>query len=91
MFFYRGDSPGPSSDNLAKKRALEKRSGKVSSNNRNEVKETKIMERTIKCCVLNGCFFWFSIVVFENFMMPFLKWLVLLVLGATGTCNVGKF
>jgi len=80
---HRGDSPGPSSDNLAKKRALEKRSGKVSSNNRNEVKETKIMERTIKCCVLNGCFFWFSIVVFENFMMPFLKWLVLLVLGAT--------
>lgn len=80
---HRGDSPGPSSDNLAKKRALEKRSGKVSSNNRNEAKETKIMERTIKCCVLNGCFFWFSIVMFENFMMPFLHWLVLSVLGVT--------
>ena len=72
-------------------RALEKRSGKVSSNNRNEAKETKIMERTIKCCVLNGCFFWFSIVMFENFMMPFLHWLVLSVLGVTGMCSVLRF
>ena len=64
-------------------RALEKRSGKVSSNSNKEPERNLIMERTIKCCVLNGCFFWFSIVVFENFMMPALHWLVLAVLGAT--------
>jgi len=83
LLHHRGDSPGPSSDNLAKKRALEKRSGKVSSNSNKEPERNLIMERTIKCCVLNGCFFWFSIVVFENFMMPALHWLVLAVLGAT--------
>lgn len=79
---HRGDSPGPSMDNLAKKRALEKRSG-LKSRNQNEPKETKIMERTIKCCVLNGCFFWFSIVIFENVLMPFLNWFVITLLGQT--------
>jgi len=78
---HRGESPGPSMDNLAKKRALEKRSGRLNANHSGTPKETKIMERTIKCCVLNGCFFWFSIVVFENILMPFLQWLVLTFLG----------
>ena len=77
----RGDSPGPS-ENLAKKRALEKRSGKNAGSSKDQG-EPKIMERTIKCCILNGCFFWFSIVVFENFLMPFLHWIVLCVLGQT--------
>ena len=74
----RENSPSP--DNLAKKRALEKRANKGSPQN---PKESKIMERTIKCCVLNGCFFWFSIVVFENLLMPFLKWFIIFILGAT--------
>jgi len=80
----RGDSPGPSSENLAKKRALDKRSGKGGAQSKGgDQGEPKIMERTIKCCILNGCFFWFSIVVFENFLMPFLHWIVLCILGTT--------
>jgi len=74
----RGDSPAPT-DNSAKKRALEKRIKQTQTPSNST--EPKIMERTIKCCVLNGCFFWFSIIVFENILMPFLQGLVLLFLG----------
>ena len=77
----RGESPAPSSENLAKKRALEKRVAKQNQTNTTHSQEPKILERTLKCCVLNGCFFWFSIIVFENILMPFLQGLVLVFLG----------
>ncbi len=81
LLHRRSESPSPSSsDNLAKKRALEKRAGSGKSTN-NGSKEPKIMERTLKCCMLNGCFFWFSIFIFESFLMPFLHWLVITFLG----------
>ncbi len=75
------DSPAPPDmERLAKRRALEKRSNanKTSANNPSE---TKIMERTVKCCILNGCFFWFSIVVFEYVMLPMIRNFIFLVLG----------
>ena len=78
----RGESPAPN-DNLAKKRALDKRLKQSQNQSNNAPQEPKIMERTMKCCVLNGCFFWFSIIVFENIFMPFLHGLVLLFLGHT--------
>lgn len=85
----RGESPSPTNDNLAKRRALEKRTTtKATSHAPNE---TKIMERTIKCCVLNGCFFWFSIIVFENILLPFLQGVILLFLGqAAGSALWGN-
>ena len=78
----RGESPAPN-DNLAKKRAFDKRLKQSQNQSNNAPQEPKIMERTMKCCVLNGCFFWFSIIVFENIFMPFLHGLVLLFLGHT--------
>ena len=38
-------------------------------------------ERTLKCCVLNGCVFWFSIILFENVLLPFIKGLIYMCLG----------
>ena len=54
---------------------------KQNQTNTTHSQEPKILERTLKCCVLNGCFFWFSIIVFENILMPFLQGLVLVFLG----------
>ena len=32
--------------------------------------EPRILERTLKCCMLNGCVFWASIVLFEHIFLP---------------------
>lgn len=79
----RGDSPAPMGDeNLAKRRAIEKRTKQASGlSSHGGPGEAKILERTLKCCVLNGCFFWFSIVIFENVLLPLLHGAILVVLG----------
>ena len=69
-------------DNLAKRRALQRR--KIESNpSRDDSSEPKILERTLKCCVLNGCVFWFSIILFENVLLPSIKALMYLCLGTS--------
>ena len=35
--------------------------------------EPRILERTLKCCMLNGCVFWASIVLFEQIFLPSLR------------------
>jgi len=35
--------------------------------------EPRILERTLKCCMLNGCVFWASIVLFEQLFLPSLR------------------
>lgn len=49
--------------------------------NKEDSSEPKILERTLKCCVLNGCVFWFSIILFENVLLPFIKGLIYMCLG----------
>lgn len=69
-------------DNLAKRRALQRRKNE-SNTNRDDSTEPKILERTLKCCVLNGCVFWFSIILFENVLLPIIKALIYLCLGTS--------
>lgn len=67
-------------DSLAKRRALQRRKNEANAK-REESSEPRILERTLKCCVLNGCVFWFSIILFENVLLPFIKTLIYLCLG----------
>jgi len=67
-------------DNFAKRRALQRRKNE-SNQHREDSSEPKILERTLKCCVLNGCVFWFSIILFENVLLPFIKGLIYMCLG----------
>jgi hypothetical protein len=40
------------------------------------VQEPHILERTVKCCLLNGAVFWTSILIFENVVLPTLQMVV---------------
>merc|ERR1719468_799983 len=61
-------------NNLAKKRALERREReKQRENEKPKKKEPRILERTLKCCVLNGFVFWLSIIIFQNLVLPSVK------------------
>jgi hypothetical protein len=80
-FLLNRESPSRELENLAKRRAVERREqlertngGSVngdSPNNKNS--EPKILERTLKCCLLNGCVFWFSIILFEYVLIPLVQ------------------
>ena len=84
-FLLNRESPSRELESLAKRRAVERReqlenaaavrrSNGVSVNgdspNGNKNSEPKILERTLKCCLLNGCVFWFSIILFEYVLIP---------------------
>jgi len=65
------DSPAREAVNIAKKRAMERREKeKQREFTRSRKKEPNILERTIKCCLLNGAVFWTSIIIFESFVLP---------------------
>eukprot|EP00096_Caligus_rogercresseyi_P002151 TRINITY_DN1406_c0_g1_i2.p1 TRINITY_DN1406_c0_g1~~TRINITY_DN1406_c0_g1_i2.p1 ORF type:complete len:366 (-),score=98.59 TRINITY_DN1406_c0_g1_i2:1229-2326(-) len=49
----------------------------------------RILERTLKCCALNGCVFWLSIVLFERAVLPTLKMGLFAVLGEPRS-NLGE-
>jgi hypothetical protein len=78
-------------DNFAKKRALERRERAASTGPKRETtastskgsfaEEPRILERTIKCCLLNGCVFWASIVFFESILLPSIQAVLYLVFG----------
>ena len=70
-------------DSLAKRRALQRRKQENSQTLREDSSEPKILERTLKCCVLNGCVFWFSIILFENVLLPAIKALIYMCLGTS--------
>ena len=78
-FLLNRESPSRELESLAKRRAVERReqlesskrqNGGRSSSKEHKNSEPKILERTVKCCLLNGCVFWFSIVLFEYVLIP---------------------
>lgn len=44
-------------------------------------KESKVLQRILQCCALNGGIFWLSIMVFEYWLMPAVQYLVATVFG----------
>jgi len=44
-------------------------------------RDGKVLKRIIQCCSLNGGIFWFSLLVFEYLLLPFLKFLLMSILG----------
>lgn len=69
------DSPARESESFAKKRAIERREqNRIKPNplRRMQVnrEEPKILDKTIKCCVLNGVVFFLSIVFFNRLIIP---------------------
>ncbi|XP_033323484.1 EI24 domain-containing protein tank [Megalopta genalis] len=47
----------------------------------NQLRESKVLKRTIQCCALNGGVFWASILIFECGLLPFLKYLLTIIFG----------
>ncbi|TRY63687.1 hypothetical protein TCAL_13132 [Tigriopus californicus] len=39
--------------------------------------EPSLLHRTLKCCLFNGGFFWLSILIFEQLVLPVITWLAL--------------
>ena len=75
------ESPMREIESFAKKRAIERRQNQQQQQQQQHPQQQqqqvdeqpRILERTLKCCALNGCVFWFSIVLFENFLLPLIK------------------
>ncbi|XP_023337259.1 etoposide-induced protein 2.4 homolog [Eurytemora carolleeae] len=79
------DSPARDIVNIAKKRAMERRErDKQRELIKPKKKEPKILERTVKCCLLNGAVFWSSILIFENIILPAVEMLVYVLTAGSG-------
>jgi hypothetical protein len=82
-FLLNRESPSRELESLAKRRAVERREQrngtKPVSENKNS--EPRILERTLKCCLLNGCVFWFSIILFEYVLIPVVQTSVMFAFG----------
>lgn len=80
------NSPVREIQNIAKRRALERREKerlRDLSGNGNKKSEPNIIERTIKCCVLNVGVFAISIILFSHVFLPFVKTLLFIVLAGS--------
>lgn len=78
------DSPAREIQDIAKKRAMERREReRLREQNKPRKKEPHILERTFKCCLLNGAVFWTSILIFENMVLPTLQMVVFLCMGGS--------
>ena len=80
------NSPVREIQNIAKRRALERREKerlRDLSGNGNKKTEPNIIERTIKCCVLNVGVFAISIILFSHVFLPFVKTLLFIVLAGS--------
>jgi len=80
------DSPAREIQSMAKRRALERRERerlKEADGSKPKRNQPNIIERTLKCCVLNGGVFMVSIVVFESVVLPLLKTLLLISLAGS--------
>ena len=87
-FLLNRESPSLELENLAKRRAVErreqleiKRNGAAGPSGDTKSNEPRILERTIKCCLLNGCVFWFSIILFDYVLIPFVQAAIVLAFG----------
>ena len=72
--------------NIAKKRALERRERerlREGSSSRQRKSEPNILERTVKCCLLNGVVFAMSIVLFESVLLPLIQTLLYIILAGS--------
>jgi len=70
------NSPVREVQNLAKRRAMERRERerlREASGTKQRKAEPNILERTVKCSLLNGAVFAMSIVVFESILLPLLQ------------------
>ena len=85
-FLLNRESPSRELESLAKRRAVERREQLENAAARrtnggsangdspsSKNSEPKILERTLKCCLLNGCVFWFSIILFEYVLIPLVQ------------------
>ena len=80
------NSPVREIQNIAKRRALERREKerlRETSGNKQKKTEPTIMERTLKCCVLNGGFFGVSLILFENLLLPLVQTLLYIILAGS--------
>ena len=72
--------------NIAKKRAMERRERerlREGSRSRQRKSEPNILERTVKCCLLNGVVFAMSIVLFESVLLPLIQTLLYIILAGS--------
>ena len=72
--------------NIAKKRAIERRERerlREGSSSRQRKSEPNILERTVKCCLLNGVVFAMSIVLFESVLLPLIQTLLYIILAGS--------
>lgn len=80
------NSPVREIQNIAKRRAIERREKerlKDVSGGSNKKSEPNIIERTIKCCILNGGVFALSLVLFDNILLPFVKTILFIFLAGS--------
>merc|ERR1719348_1508917 len=80
------NSPVREIQNIAKRRALERREKerlRETSGNKQKKAEPTIMERTLKCCVLNGGVFGVSLILFENLLLPLVQTLLYIILAGS--------
>jgi len=79
------DSPVREVENIAKRRAMERRERerlRETSGSKPRKSEPNILERTVKCCLLNGVVFAMSIILFESLVLPLLQTLLTLFGGS---------
>lgn len=72
--------------NIAKKRAMERREKerlRDGSSSSQRKAEPNILERTVKCCLLNGVVFAMSIVLFESVLLPLIQTLLYIFLAGS--------
>jgi len=80
------NSPVREIQNIAKRRALERREKerlRETSGSKQKKTEPTIMERTLKCCVLNGGVFGVSLILFENLLLPLVQTLLYIILAGS--------
>jgi len=80
------NSPVREIQNIAKKRAMERREKerlRDGSSSSQRKAEPNILERTVKCCLLNGVVFAMSIVLFESVLLPLIQTLLYIFLAGS--------
>ena len=80
------NSPVREIQNIAKRRALERREKerlRDASSGAHKKSEPNIIERTVKCCLLNGGVFAVSIVLFDNIFLPLVRTILFIVLAGS--------
>ena len=79
------NSPVREIQNIAKRRALERREKERlrDASGGQKKSEPNIIERTVKCCLLNGGVFAVSIVLFDNIFLPLVRTILFIVLAGS--------